>query len=133
MLKVSFDFDGTLTLPNVELFCKRLVDAGLEVWVTTMRHSDATLEALAHDARYTNHELYAVTDRLGIPRHRIQFTEEATKVPHLEGKGFVFHLDDNPEVLEELRTHVQSDTTHIVDVLHHSWHRRCKALVEKHI
>ena len=32
-IKISMDYDGTLSLPSVEVFAKELVDKGYEVWI----------------------------------------------------------------------------------------------------
>ena len=39
-MKVSFDFDSTLSRKDVQSFAKELVDRGLEVWIVTSRFDD---------------------------------------------------------------------------------------------
>ena len=70
MLKVSFDFDHTLsTLPMQELAYK-LVQEGVDVYVCTARYSDADKGLV----RWDNSDLFSVTDHIGIPRSNIIFT-----------------------------------------------------------
>ena len=39
-MKVSFDFDGTLSRKDVQKLAKELVSEGHEVWIVTSRFSD---------------------------------------------------------------------------------------------
>ena len=39
-MKVSFDFDGTLSRKDVQEYAKSLVNSGLEVWIVTSRFDD---------------------------------------------------------------------------------------------
>jgi len=39
-MKVSFDFDGTLSKKDVQKFAKELVEEGHEVWIVTSRFSN---------------------------------------------------------------------------------------------
>ena len=39
-MKVSFDFDGTLSRKDVQNFAKSLVNTGYDVWIVTSRFDD---------------------------------------------------------------------------------------------
>ena len=124
-MKVSFDFDGTLTLNAVQVFCEKLIAKKHEVWITTYRYDDANIAERARQnlpVFYNNERLYAVTDELMIPRRRIIFTNQTSKVPFLIGHNFAFHLDDDPFMIKdiaEILPHI------IVNVLDTSWKRQC--------
>lgn len=106
-VKVSFDYDETLSRVEVQAFAKELLDAGYEVWVVTMR-----FESRAEMVRYHNDEgmlwegnddLFQTAKTLGIPSERIVFTNLSWKSEFLKGKGFLWHLDDCPYTLKNIR------------------------------
>jgi hypothetical protein len=127
--KISFDFDGTLARKDVQAYATELVDEGYEVWIVTSRC--ATEPALAkgwHWVEKQNQELYDVAESVGIPRERIQFTEHVDKIEFLEGKNFIFHLDDDPDELWEI---VKSgDSCNPVNVEHFEWLETCKQILK---
>ena len=102
-MKVSFDFDGTLSREDVQEYAKELLGKGIDVWVCTSRaknpkikHGGIILEP--------NKDLYEVTDSLGISRDKIIFTEGKLKVENDEfhKQDFFFHLDDDGVELVEI-------------------------------
>jgi hypothetical protein len=42
-MKISFDFDDTLSLPEVQKIAKSYIDKGYDVWVTTARSPESSL------------------------------------------------------------------------------------------
>jgi len=101
--KVSFDYDGTLDRKDVQEFAISLIDSGYDVWIVTSRC--ATEPALAkgwHWVERQNKELYDVAEKCGIPKEKIVFTEHVDKIEYLEGKEFLFHLDDSVDELIEI-------------------------------
>lgn len=109
--KVSFDFDSTLDRKDVQRFAKKLIDDGYEVWIVTTRTS--TEYAKENLDQWTinrvdksNHKLFRVADNLGINREHIHFTNSKFKIEFLEGKNFIFHLDDDTDELLEISTSV---------------------------
>lgn len=129
-MKVSFDFDGTLSRNDVQKFATKLVDAGFEVWIVTSRC--ATEPALAkgwHWVERQNQELYDVAESCGITRDKIQFTEHVDKIEFLEGKNFIFHLDDDMDELIEISKSGDSCTPLNVD--HSDWELFCVQELEK--
>ena len=128
-MKLSFDFDGTLSRTDVQKFAKSLVEAGHDVWIVTSRIS--TEPALAkgwHWVERQNQELYTVAESVGIPRENIVFTEHVDKIKFLEGKNFLFHLDDNPD---ELFAIIKSnDPCKTVNVYHWEWESDCNRFIQ---
>lgn len=80
-MKISFDFDNTLSEGWVQSMAMAFVDAGFDIWVTTSRRQSDSAE------------VYAVCDEIGIPRENCQFTHFEDKVKFLD--GFNVHFDDD--------------------------------------
>lgn len=87
-MKVSIDFDGTLTRYSVKEFIKELLLRKYEVHVLTSRKQETESE------KQINDDLYKLTDKLGILREHIQFTNFEPKFKFLDEKT-IFHLDDD--------------------------------------
>jgi hypothetical protein len=90
MKKVSFDFDGTLSRIDVQNYAKSIIDKA-ELWITTSRFEDVS----RYDFNATHADLYDIAERVGIPKDRIIFTNMTEKVYILDGRAFVWHLDDD--------------------------------------
>jgi hypothetical protein len=132
-MKVSFDFDGTLTRQSVQDFCATLIAQGHEVWITTMRydnkHIDA-LNALGKSVGYSNIPLFELSKKLGIKYEHIIFCNEGSKTPFLMQHDFAFHLDDDPYVLQQLSITIP----HLgVDVCLGGWQQHCLRLMESEV
>lgn len=127
-MKVSFDFDSTLSRRDVQEYAKSLVNNNHDVWIVTSRC--ATEPALAKGwwwVEKQNQELYDVADSVGIPRDKIVFTEHVDKIIYLKDKEFVFHLDDD---VEELIAIMQSgDLCKPINVEHMDWEQDCNKLL----
>lgn len=86
-MKISFDFDSTLAEDLIQQAAQKFIDDGHEVWITTTRLDENQGQP------HWNKDLYAVADRLGIPRECIQFTNGSDKWHYLD--GFDVHFDDD--------------------------------------
>lgn len=103
-MKVSFDFDLTLSRPDVQEFAKELVKKGVEVWIVTSRFDNESNNYQHNKPTKLNQKLFDIADNCGIKRENIKFTNMCDKIEFLEGKNFLFHLDDNNldiELIEE--------------------------------
>ena len=130
-MKVSFDYDGTLSLPHVEEFAKELVEKGYEVWVVTSRVSEEDSVLHPWGGTDRNKDLWESCKRVGIPEDRVKFTSFADKIEFLEGMGFLFHLDDD---LYELITIMESkDKCQPLNVGHFEWKENCLEVLNKNI
>lgn len=119
-MKISFDFDSTMSRKDVQLFAKELIAQGHELWIVTSRcATEPALEKGWYWVERQNQELYDVAEEVGIPRERIVFTEHVDKIEFLEGKGFVVHVDDDPDELWEIRK--SGDPCGVVNVDHSDW------------
>tara|TARA_R110000796_G_scaffold248124_1_gene374512 strand:- start:426 stop:785 length:360 start_codon:yes stop_codon:yes gene_type:complete len=91
-MKVSFDFDSTLSTSLIQRLAKRHIQYGDEVHITTTRQPED--DSLG----FTNEYLYKVADRLGIKRENIHFTKYQDKVHFL--KSFDIHYDDDEHEID---------------------------------
>ena len=128
-MKVSFDFDSTLSRPDVQRFAKWCVAEGHEVWIVTSRISDERARE-EYTCNYTldhifksNRKLFRVADNVGIKREHIIFCNFTMKIDSIEGKGFAFHLDDDSD---ELMAMFGRDTCRPINVNHFDWKFDCK-------
>lgn len=125
MKKVSFDFDGTLSRPEVQEYASELIRRDVDVWVVTTRYDEN------HKHRYgfnpTIDDLWDVVDRIGIPRWKVRFTCFEWKYTYLNGTSFAFHLDDNLEERKYFRIH--SCDIPFVYVESADWRDRCEDLL----
>lgn len=80
-MKISFDFDNTLTKKHIQAIATGCLLAGYDVWVTTSRRQS--------DSR----EVYEICRNIGIPIKNCQFTHFEDKVKFLS--DFDVHFDDD--------------------------------------
>lgn len=87
-MKVSFDFDHTLTEPRIQELAKKFISRGIDVWVTTTRN------ILGKD----NNRVFELCSEIGIDLKKIEFTNGRDKYRYLN--DFDLHFDDdNHEVV----------------------------------
>ena len=121
--KVSFDFDNTLTRVDVQDFCKKMINLGADVYVCTFRtkeYNDALFKIMDKSTP-PNADLFKVTDKLGIKRENIIFTEMGEKSEHLTN-DFIWHLDDDWTVHYDLRTNTKVPS---IDVTKSAYKNKC--------
>ena len=91
-MKISFDFDGTLSRESVQKYAKQLIDREFNCIITTYRLE----EYIPPDS---NDDLFAVAEKLDISE--IRFTEGQDKSSFLE--DVFIHLDDDYNCLREVQ------------------------------
>lgn len=130
-IKVSFDFDETLSKPAVQMFAGILLQNDmLEVWIVTSR-----LDEKSFDQKYgqgykfnCNEDLFEVAKQLKIPRKRIVFTKREWKYLFFKNKDFAIHIDDLPQDIEYIRSET---SMFCVDVVKDDWRRQTNKLIKK--
>ena len=135
-MKVSFDFDSTLSRKDVQEFAKELVNEGHEVWIVTSRFDDETAMIKNwHWIKGQNQKLFDIADKCGIKRNNIKFTCMESKSYFLEGKEFVFHLDDDDiELMDILESNkFTDDECFPVNVEHSEWKENCRNILNKNL
>jgi len=94
-LKVSFDFDSTLSKTDIQEYAKSLIEKGIEVHIVTDRFEDTTKCA------YNNKYLFEVVNKLGIDKNNIHFLNMKDKYKFfLDNPEFIWHLDDDDDAME---------------------------------
>ena len=116
-MKVSFDFDSTLTRPCIQKFAQSLVTSGYEVHITTSRCFSG------YGMIYDNSDLFIVADKVGIKRDNITFTQGNFKTGYLDSE-FLFHLDDDKYEIDRIK-HIPC-----VNVKHKFSIRKCREILE---
>ena len=77
-MKVSFDFDGTLSRKDVQNFAKSLVNTGYDVWIVTSRFDDeSAMKKNWHWIKGQNQNLFSVAEECGI---KLNYTTFVMKV-----------------------------------------------------
>ena len=135
-MKVSFDFDHTLSRKDVQTFAKELVNEGHEVWIVTSRFSDeAAKEKKWHWIEGQNQKLFDVAEDCGIKKENIQFTCMESKSIFLKDKGFIFHLDDDDIELMDIFENNKFDQNKCfpVHVDHFEWKETCQNILKKNL
>ena len=132
-MKVSFDFDSTLSRKDVQRFAKELVAEGHEVWIVTSRVSDEMANDYPVDFKNrvltSNRKLFRVADNVGIKREHIIFCNFAVTLASIAGQGFAFHLDDDPDELLEIL--FSTDACKAINVDHSEWEMDCRNIINK--
>jgi hypothetical protein len=123
-MRVSFDYDATLSRKDVQEFAKKLVSKDIEVWIVTSRFDDEIAKEKAWWwIKDQNNNLFEVADECGIRRENIKFTNMESKSIFLKDKGFTFHLDD--DFIELLDILESGDKCLPVNVDHFEWKETC--------
>ena len=131
-MKVSFDFDSTLSRKDVQEFAKQLVNEGHEVWIVTSRFDDES--AMKKNWHWIegqnqkvfesqNQKVFEIAEYCGIKTEHIKFTCMESKSLFLKDKGFVFHVDD--DVIELMDILESRDKCFPVNVDHFEWKETC--------
>lgn len=118
-MKVSIDYDGTISRTAVQEYAAELVARGVEVWICTLR--------MKKDCE----DVFRVADEVGILRDRIIFTEGHNKIDFLRDGNFVWHLDDD---WIELNL-INSGSANIVGVSSvggNNWKKKCERILYKY-
>ena len=131
-MAVSFDYDSTLELDSVQDYAEKLIADGVDVRVITSRFGDdqdPTYKIKGVWIQHNNDDLYKVTDRLGIPRDKIYFTNGKPKLEIMRSIAPLWHLDDCWATCKELNIH-----SHTIGVLRFgddmTWRGKCRSLLK---
>lgn len=131
-MKVSFDFDDTLSKPKVQEYAKELINRGIEVYIVTARWSNTAMElAFPNVVSFYNADLYLVADTLKIHSDNIIFMDMVPKNEYLKTTNILWHLDDcGVEII-----HIKNDKdckTLPINMLSSSWKTKCEKLIKNY-
>ena len=131
-MKVSFDFDGTLSRKDVQKFAKILVNTGYDVWIVTSRFDDeSAMKKNWHWIKGQNQNLFSVAEECGIKLNNIHFTCMKSKSHFLKDKGFIFHIDDDVDELMDILN--SKDSCKTVNVDYFEWKENCENILKKYL
>jgi len=85
-MKVSFDFDGTLTMSSIKETAKIMIESGHDVWIVTAR-ADCNV----------NLDLEKVCEYINLPLEKVIYTNGDLKFYEYERGNFELHYDDDWE------------------------------------
>jgi hypothetical protein len=122
-MKVSFDFDNTLSRKDVQQYAKELINLGLDVWICTSRvcYLDTGYEHL-------NNDLFNVALDVGIKPENIIFTNMSSKHNKCKEHVFLWHLDDDTIDIEFIE---EGSKTIGVNVNEKDWKDKCNKLINE--
>jgi hypothetical protein len=123
-MKVSFDFDNTLTKQSIQKYAKSLIRKGIEVWIVTSRCDNWKYVYGNGYDKYDNSDLFSMADKLGIKQEHIIFTNANYKSEFLSD-DFIFHVDDDKSELAQIK-HIP-----VVDVNSKHSVRQCNKILEE--
>ena len=129
---VSFDFDHTLSRPDVQKYAKELIQKGIDVWVITARYDDLHTHLYINntgcDPHWNNDDLWEVVENINLPKNRVRFMNMVPKYMFLSNTKVIWHLDDN---FDELSCILDSGiSTKGIDVTKNGWKRECNKLLK---
>lgn len=122
IIRVSLDYDSTLSCSDVEKYAKELVERNFEVWIVTSRFSSENAPN-----KEWNDDLFQVADRVGIKRQHIHFTNYADKYEYLKDTDFIFHIDDDNIELSMIK-----DYTGVIPIYlfaNKNWRKDCEKAI----
>lgn len=88
-MKISFDFDQTLSELEMQTLAKEFLKLGAEVHITTSRPD------YIHGVKVENDDLFEIANQIGIDKKNIKFTCYDDKYKFV--KDFDLHFDDSEE------------------------------------
>ena len=89
--KISIDFDDTLSTQRGQRLAQDILRQKDNLYVVTRRRSSESSG------------VYAVTDKLGIPRNKVIFTNGKLKWETLRRLGITKHIDNNPDEIAAIK------------------------------
>jgi len=128
-MKVSFDFDSTLSRKDVQKFVYELVNKGIEVWIVTSRiDNENAIKNGWYWIEKQNKQLFNIANDCGIKPENIKFTAMCDKIEFIEGDGFTFHLDDDDYEIDLINS--SNDKCEGVWMLDKNWKEKCLNLIK---
>jgi len=83
LVRVAFDYDGTLTEPEVRSYAENLKERGFNIWIVTAR-----LERQSE-------QVYKAAREMKVNKEHVIFTNLQYKYTFLNDIRPIFHLDDD--------------------------------------
>lgn len=137
MIKVSFDYDGTLSRESIQRYAKELVERGFEVWICTARYDsperysdDFKVKYHIYDISKEHERLFTDARKCNISSDHIQFMNMIYKAEFFTPeRAFLWHLDDDRIELNEINH--RTNTIGISCENGSNWRHKCEKLIKK--
>lgn len=101
-MKISFDFDNTLSEPYIQVIAKSLIENGHDIWIITARAVFFSNMDKENYLKTYNRDIIRVCNEIGINLSNVIITEGLLKYDYyLKGK-FDLHFDDDWEEVMEI-------------------------------
>jgi predicted ABC-type ATPase len=111
---ISFDFDGTLSLPSVQEFAKKLIKKGFNIKIVTTRLD-----------KYLNQDLIRIKEKLGIDT--VIYTNGEDK--HYFMDGIDLHFDNDDREIRLINRY--SKGTETINITDKEWNTIATDLIGK--
>jgi hypothetical protein len=122
-MKISFDYDDTLSTKPVQEYAAKLIEKGIKPIIVTARYSDEA--KYRHKYSKSNSDLYRTANKLGIAKSDINFTNKEWKGTKLPGYGVDVHFENDPsEILNIKGTGVKT-----IDVTKPNWQKEADKIL----
>ena len=99
-MKISFDFDNTLSIGLIYRFTSTLVGKH-ELFILSSRRDITHPSWKGNEKEY--YELFNIAADLSIPNENIYLTNRESKIPKLKEWDIDLHIDDDEEVCNEIK------------------------------
>ena len=90
-MKISFDYDGTLTKPAIQVKALDAIKNKDQVYIITARNESDSAQ------------VYHTANKLGISRSNIHFTNGKDKWEEIAKLGIELHYENNPTQVMSIR------------------------------
>jgi hypothetical protein len=112
-MKVSIDFDGTLSTKKGQKLARDHIQDGDDLYITTARPESGEF-SWGEYYHADNSDLYDIAEEVGIPKSKIRFTNFEPKFHIL--KDFDVHYDDDEYELRLINGHTDCKGINIEDI-----------------
>lgn len=130
-MKISFDFDNTLTVTTIQQYAKRLASLH-DVLIITSREDPV----IKSGSPTWNADLFDMANWLGVSYKSIIFTNLEKKYNVLQDSDILFHLDDDSNEIKAINQYCYNPITGKGTMgiwTHDDWFKKCEGILNEHI
>lgn len=121
---ISFDFDGTFSLKEVQDFYYKIKDK-VNFLILTRRYDEIHKHLWVSNP--TNKELWDLIDSWKIPKENVFFTNFEWKYTFLKDTFVLLHLDDDWNEIDYIN---KNTTVKGICLMEHNWKKRILTYIE---
>lgn len=128
-IKISFDFDYTLSRMVIQDYARELQERGFEIHITTTRTKSWKSHSF-FDKDFWNEDLYKIANELNIPDNHIIFTDGVDKFKFIEDENFLIHFDDDYTELDLINQYTETIGLSVWKTS--CWKKKSEIIIKKH-